>query len=317
MTDMDRAKIIVITGPTATGKTRLSVELAKSLGGEIVSADSMQLYRGMDIGTAKVRPEEMQGVIHHMIDVAEPSEDYSVSRYVSEASACVDDILRRGMIPIVAGGTNLYIDSLVRGLDFAEAPEDKLLREELGRQYDTVGGEAMLERLRSFDPERAAKLHAADKRRIVRAIEVYSLTGETISAHDERTRQHPARYDAVKIALNFEDREQLYAGINRRVDEMVAQGLFEEVEGLLRSGLSPDCTAMQAIGYKEPAAFFAGKLGRDEATELIKLGSRRYAKRQLTWLRRDKDVYWINWPASPDFCEARRLSTEYLHSRGL
>lgn len=314
---MNRPKIAVITGPTATGKTRLSVELARELGGEIVSADSMQIYRGMDIGTAKVTQQEMQGVRHHMIDVASPFEPYSVSRYVEQASACIDDILARGKLPIVAGGTNLYIDSLIAGLDFADNEQDNALREALGKEYDTLGGEAMLERLRGFDPERAEKLHPADKRRIIRAIEVYELTGKTITEHDRETKLREKRYDAAKIALCFEDRQELYDRINARVDEMVREGLYDEVKRLLDAGLSPECTAMQAIGYKEPAAYFAGKMSMDEATELIKLSSRRYAKRQLTWLRRDEDIFWLRWGEVPDFAEARRLSTEFLHSRGL
>ena len=285
-------KIVVVTGPTATGKTRLAVALAKDFDGEIVSADSMQVYRRMDIGTAKVTPAEAQGVPHRMIDVAEPYESYSVARYVREASACVDDILARGKLPILAGGTNLYIDSLVSGRDFAENEGDNALRERLGAEYDESGGEAMLERLRGFDPERAAKLHPADKRRIVRAIEIYTLTGETITRHDEETKKRPKRYDAVKIALTFADRAVLYDRINTRVDKMVAAGLFDEVKGLLDRGLSPESTAMQAIGYKEPAAYFRGEMSKDEATELIKLSSRRYAKRQLTWLRRDETVRW-------------------------
>ena len=285
-------KILVVTGPTATGKTALSVELAKKLGGEIVSADSMQIYRGMDIGTAKVTKAEMQNIPHHMIDIADPSEDYSVSRYVEEADAAVRGILSRGRLPIVAGGTNLYIDSLIAGLDFAEKAEDAALRESLNKQYDDIGGEAMLEHLRGFDPERAAKLHPADKRRIVRAVEIYILTGETITRHDEETKKRPKRYDAVKIALTFADRAVLYDRINARVDKMVSDGLFDEVKGLLDSGLSPACTSMQAIGYKEPAAYFKGEMSRDAAIELIKLSSRRYAKRQLTWLRRDTTVLW-------------------------
>ena len=314
---MNRPKIAVITGPTATGKTRLSVELARELNGEVVSADSMQIYRGMDIGTAKVTQREMQGVRHHMLDVASPFEAYSVSRYVEQASACIDDILARGKLPIVAGGTNLYIDSLIAGLDFADNEQDNALREALGRQYDTSGGEAMLERLRGFDPERAEKLHPADKRRIVRAIEVYELTGKTITEHDRETKLREKRYDAAKIALCFEDRQELYDRINARVDEMVSMGLYDEVKRLLDAGLSPECTAMQAIGYKEPAAYFAGQMSMDKATELIKLSSRRYAKRQLTWLRRDEDIFWLRWGTVPDFAEARRLSTEFLHSRGL
>lgn len=310
-------KIVVVTGPTATGKTRLAVALAKDFDGEIVSADSMQLYRRMDIGTAKVTPNEAQGVPHHMIDVAEPDESFSVARYVHDAGRCIDDILARGKLPILAGGTNLYIDSLISGRDFAENEGDNALRESLGAEYDALGGDKMLERLREIDPERAAKLHPADKRRIIRAIEVYTLSGKTITQHDAETRALPPRYDAVRIVLDFEDRAELYRRIDSRVDEMVAQGLFDEVKALLDEGLSPDMTAMQAIGYKEPAAFFRGELTREEAIELIKRESRRYAKRQLTWLRRDDSALRIRWGVSPDFNEARRLSTEYLHSRGL
>lgn len=310
-------KIVVVTGPTATGKTKLAVALARDLNGEIVSADSMQLYRRMDIGTAKVTPNEAQGVPHHMIDVAGPDESFSVARYVHDAGRCVDDILSRGKLPILAGGTNLYIDSLVSGRDFAENEGDNALRESLGAEYDALGGEAMLERLREIDPERAAKLHPADKRRIIRAIEVYTLSGRTITQHDAETKAIPPRYEAVRIVLDYEDRAELYRRIDSRVDEMVAQGLFDEVKALLDEGLSPDMTAMQAIGYKEPAAFFRGELTREEAIELIKRESRRYAKRQLTWLRRDDSALRIRWGVSPDFNEARRLSTEYLHSRGL
>lgn len=309
-------KAVVITGPTGTGKTRLSVELAAELGGEIVSADSMQLYRGMDIGTAKVRPEEMRGVAHHMIDVAPPEEPYSVARYVEEAAACISGITARGALPFIVGGTNLYIDSLVSGRDFAENDSDGALREALNAQYDAAGGEAMLERLRGFDPERAAKLHPADKRRIVRAIEIYTLTGTTITEHDRKTQALPPRYDAAVIALDYADRAMLYERINARVDEMVAEGLFAEVESLLPA-LEKNRTAMQAIGYKEAAAFLRGELGMDECIELIKQESRRYAKRQLTWLRRDPNVFWIRWEGEPDFNLARRISTDYLHSRGI
>ena len=268
---MSAPKVIVVAGPTATGKTKLGILLAERFSGEIVSADSMQLYRRMDIGTAKATAEERAQVPHHMLDVAGPEENYSVSRYVEEAARCCDDILARGKTPVIVGGTGLYIDSLVSGRDFAERSEgDEALRESLGARYDALGGEAMLEELRSFDAERAAKLHPSDKRRIVRAIEIYRLTGETISAHDARTRALPPRYEALRIVLNYRERSELYARIDARVDDMVASGLFEEVVGLLQSGLSPESTAMQAIGYKEAALFLSGAIGREEAVALIK-----------------------------------------------
>ena len=310
-------KIIVVCGPTATGKTRLGIELARQFNGEIVSADSMQVYRRMDIGTAKATAEERAAAIHHMLDVAEPEENYSVARYVEEASRCCDDILSRGKLPILVGGTGLYIDSLISGRDFAENDGDEGLRQRLSAEYDALGGEAMLRRLGSFDPERAEKLHASDKRRIVRAMEIYLLTGVTITEHDRRTRQLPPRYDAARIFLSFRDRADLYSRIDRRVDEMVEQGLFDEVQGLLSSGLSERCTAMQAIGYKEPAMALRGEISREEAIALIKQGSRRYAKRQLTWFGRDPEALLILWEREPDFELARRLSTEYLLSRGL
>ncbi|MBO5976254.1 MAG: tRNA (adenosine(37)-N6)-dimethylallyltransferase MiaA [Oscillospiraceae bacterium] len=299
---MDK-RVIVITGPTATGKTALSVALAEKLDGEIISADSMQIYRGMDIGTAKVSPEESRGIPHHMVDVADPGESFSVSRWVDMAAQCCEDIFARGKTPIITGGTGLYIDSLLSGRDFAAAPEtDEALREKLSAEYDSIGGEAFREKLRLIDSERAEKLHPSDKKRLTRAMEVYLLTGETISAHDERTRALPPRYDSLRFALTYANRDTLYERIDRRVDMMAENGLFEEVEGLLRSGLEEGSTAMQAIGYKELAAYFAGRLSREEALDKIKQESRRYAKRQLTWLRRDSGIHWIyrDGAASPE-----------------
>ncbi|MGI6028398.1 MAG: tRNA (adenosine(37)-N6)-dimethylallyltransferase MiaA [Candidatus Heteroscillospira sp.] len=310
-------KIAVITGPTATGKTALGVILAQCLDGEVVSADSMQLYRRMDIGTAKPTLEEMQGVPHHMIDIAEPQENYSVGRYVSEASACVDDILARGKLPIVVGGTGLYIDSLISGLDFAAAPGDGELRERLSAEYDELGGEMFREKLAKFDPERAQKLHPGDKKRLVRAMEVYTLTGRTITEHDEESRTRPPRYEAAKIALNFRDRQDLYGRIDRRVDVMMELGLEREVRALLESGVPGDGTAMQAIGYKELVRAISGEISTAEAVALIKQESRRYAKRQLTWLRRDSGIFWIEWENHADFDLARRLSTAFLARCGI
>ena len=309
-------KIIVVAGPTASGKTRLGIELAKAFGGEIVSADSMQLYRGMDVGTAKATPEEQAAAPHHMLDVADPGEPYSVARYVEEAGQVCDALLARGRLPVVVGGTGLYIDSLVAGRDFAEIEENKTLRVELEAEFDRLGGETMLEILTGFDPERAQKLNAGDKRRIVRAIEIYRLTGKTATEHDKETRRRPPRYDAARIVLNYQNRADLYARIDSRVDAMIAGGLFEEVEGLLRAGLSADCTAMQAIGYKEAALALRGDLSREEAAALIKQGSRRYAKRQITWFGRWEDAHRVLWGSQPDFAEGLRSSTAFLLSRG-
>jgi len=306
-------EILVITGPTATGKTALGVELAKRFGGEVISADSMQLYRGMDIGTATPTMEERQGVPHHMFDVAEPWEDFSVSRYVEMAAECVEDVRARGKLPILVGGTGLYIDSLLSGRSFAEKG-DGALREKLNGEYDALGGEEMLKRLSAFDPERAAKLHPSDKRRIVRAMEIYALTGKTITEHDAETRALPPRYTSLRIALTFKERERLYERIGRRVDIMLEQGLAEEVQSLLDAGVPKNSTAMQAIGYKELVEALEGKCTMEEAAEAIKMGSRRYAKRQLTWLRRDGGLHWIEWEKSPSLEEALRLSTEFMPS---
>ena len=306
-----KTQVIVVCGPTATGKTALGIELARRLGGEIVSADSMQVYRRMDIGTAKATAEERALVPHHMLDVAEPWEDYSVSRYVQEASRVCDGLLAAGKTPVIVGGTGLYIDSLLSGRDFAERDAgDEGLRASLSADYNRLGGRTMLEILRGFDPERAARLHPGDKRRIVRAIEIYRLTGETITAHDERTRALPPRYEALTLALRFADRADLYARIDKRVELMAAAGLFDEVEGLLREGLSPDCTAMQAIGYKEAVLALKGKISRQEAVALIQQNSRRYAKRQLTWFGRNPQARWIVWEKEPNLPQALEAMEE-------
>ena len=309
-------KIIVIAGPTASGKTRLGIELAKAYGGEIVSADSMQVYRRMDIGTAKADENERAQAVHHMLDVAEPSENYSVARYVEDAGRVCDEIIARGKLPILVGGTGLYIDSLVSGRDFADNQEDKALRRELEEEFDRLGAGAMLERLAAFDPQRAEKLSHGDRRRIIRAIEIYRLTGKSATEHDEETRRRPPRYDAARIVLNYLDRAMLYRRIDNRVLEMNRLGLFEEVESLLSSGLSPDCTAMQAIGYKEVVLALRGEISRGEAIALIQQNSRRYAKRQLTWFKRWEDACWIEWDKAPDFEAARQTSTEFLLGRG-
>ena len=309
-------KIIVIAGPTASGKTRLGIELAKACGGEIVSADSMQVYRRMDIGTAKADKSERAQAVHHMLDVAEPWENYSVARYVEEAGKCCDEIISRGKTPILVGGTGLYIDSLVSGRDFADNQEDMALRRELEEDFDRLGAEAMLNILAGFDPQRAEKLRHGDKRRIIRAIEIYRLTGKTATEHDGESRQRPPRYDAARIVLNYKDRAKLYERIDKRVLMMNELGLFDEVESLLSSGLSPECTAMQAIGYKEAVLAVRGEISRGEAIAMIQQNSRRYAKRQLTWFKRWEAAHWIEWESAPDFEAARQSSTEFLLGRG-
>lgn len=310
-------KILVICGPTASGKTALAVELARRHRGEVVSADSMQIYRRMDIGTAKPTPEEMEGVPHHMLDVADPEEDFSVARYVDMAAKCVDDILSRGRLPILAGGTGLYIDSLLSGRTFAPFQPDSPLRGQLEEQLRREGGAAMLSRLAQVDPDSAARLHPNDEKRIVRALEVYQSTGKTITQHNLETRAIPPRYDALTLALAFEQREDMWSRIDRRVDQMMDQGLVDEVQRLLDSGVPAKCTAMQAIGYKEMAAALLSHGDVSAGAEEVKLRSRQYAKRQLTWFRRNRAARWLLWGREPDFAAALQTSTEYMEEFGL
>lgn len=285
--------IICIAGPTASGKTALAVELARELNGEVVSCDSMQVYKRMDIGTAKPTEEEMQGIPHHMIDVAEPDEDFSVSRYCCIAAPIVDDIVARGKTAIIAGGTGLYMDSLIRGNAFAPFPSTGV-REKLEAQADSEGMEAMLSRLSSIDPEAAARLHLSDRKRIIRALEVYLETGQTITEHNRKTQLIPPKYTPLWLGLDFADRAELYRRIDRRVDLMLEMGLIAEIQGLLASGIPPKCTAMQAIGYKEFVNALHGEETVAQAAEEVKKSSRHYAKRQLTWFRRNPKLHWLN-----------------------
>lgn len=285
-------RIICVAGPTASGKTALAVELAKEYDGEVVSCDSMQVYRRMDIGTAKPGAAERQGIVHHMIDVAEPWEDYSVSRYCAAATPIVEDIVARGKTAIIAGGTGLYMDSLIRGNDFAPFPSTGM-RERLEAEAEQNGMEAVFARLREIDPETAGRLHLSDRKRIIRAMEVYLETGQTITEHNRRTQAIPPRFTPLWLGLDFESRAELYSRIDRRVDIMLETGLVEEIRGLLASGIPEKCTAMQAIGYKEFTAALEGSGTVEEAAEAVRKSSRHYAKRQLTWFRRNRAIHWL------------------------
>ena len=310
-------KIACIAGPTACGKTTLGVLLAQRFCGEVVSVDSMQIYRGMTVGTAAPTAEEMQGVPHHMIAVADPAEQWSAAEYVSRATPVVDDILARGKLPVLVGGTGLWMDALIRGHGFAKGHAGGAIRRELEARLEREGIAPLLEELRQVDPESAERLHPADTKRILRALEVYRETGSTISAHNAATRMIQPRYDAVWIGLQFADRADMKALIDRRVDKMVQEGLLDEVRALLAMGLPRNATAMQAIGYKEFLGVLDGALTEPEAIELVKLRSRQYAKRQLTWLRRNPDIHWIFWEKDRDFARALQISTEILSASGL
>lgn len=304
--------IICIAGPTASGKTALAVELAKKLNGEVVSCDSMYVYQRMNIGTAKPTAEEMQGVTHHMIDICPPDEDFSVNRYCDMATPIVDDILARGKTAIIAGGTGLYMDSLIKGNDFAPTPATGH-RERLEALWKAEGLEPLLVQLVQIDPE-AAERSQRNPRRIIRALEVYYETGETITAHNLKTQAIPPRYNPLWIGLDFEERSELYRRIDLRVDIMLKAGLLDEIRQLLNSGIPADCTAMQAIGYKEFVAALNGQCSLESAVEAVKQGSRRYAKRQLTWFRRNPNMNWIirNAHQTPEeiLAAARQLATK-------
>lgn len=284
--------IICIAGPTASGKTALAVALAREVGGEVVSCDSMQVYRNMNIGTAKPTREEMAGIPHHMLDVADPEEDFSVSRYCKMATPIVEDIISRGKTAIIAGGTGLYMDALIRGNDFAPYPSTGR-RQELEKLAAEKGIDAVLCQLREVDPESAARLHPSDQKRIIRAMEVYLETGQTITEHNRKTQEIPPKFEPVWFALDDENRQTLYDRIDRRVLMMLEQGLIPEIQGLLDGGVPEKATSMQAIGYKEFVDALQGRCSMEEATAQVQQSSRRYAKRQLTWFRRNPNIHWL------------------------
>ncbi len=314
---MTQPKILCVVGPTACGKTKLGILLAKQYNGEVVSVDSMQIYRGMTIGTAAPTEEEMDGVPHHMVAIAEPEESWSVARFVEEADKCIQDILKRGKLPILVGGTGLYLDAIIAGRIFAPGAAGGTIRKELEARLERSGIEPILAELRSVDPESADRLPPADEKRILRALEVYLETGKTMTQHNLESQLFPRKYDPIFIGLAFRDRADMRALIDLRVDKMVEDGLIEEIKALLRRGLDRSSTALQAIGYKQFLAAMDGEAAMEDAIEEVKLRSRQYAKRQLTWLRRNEAIFWIHWEKERDFSLALRLSTDFLSAHGL
>ncbi len=288
---MQKPSLLVIVGPTASGKTALAVECAKKFGGEIISADSMQIYKGMSIATAKPTEEEMQGIPHHLIDFVDVTSQYSVAQFVADAEKCCRDILSRGKLPVLAGGTGLYVDSFVNNISFSEADGDEALRKKLSDELNSVGAEKMLEKLSQLDPEYAAKLHPNNKKRIIRAFEIYTLTGKTPTETAALSRKEPSRYNCCFVGINYKSREILYDRINRRVDLMMANGLLEEAK--IYYDLPKKSTASQAISYKELKPYFDGEISLEQAVENLKIGTRHYAKRQLTWFRRNESIKWF------------------------
>ncbi len=303
--------LLVVTGPTASGKTQLAIDLAKHFDGEIVGADSMQIYKYMNIGTAKPTYAEMQGIPHYLIDFLEPLESFSVAQYVTLAKQTIDHIRARSKLPVLAGGTGLYISSLLNNISFEDIESDAELREELKQMAEEKGAEYLHEQLKTCDPSLAEKLHPNNLGRIIRGIEVFKITGKTMTELQEKSRETPSNYDACVLGLCYRDREKLYSRINLRVDKMFEQGLLEEAKKLLDDGLIG--TASQAIGYKELARYFAGEESLIEAKESIKQETRRYAKRQMTWLRRDTRVKWLYVDEYSDYSKLHESSVKLIN----
>ena len=309
--------MLAVVGPTATGKTALGVALAEAFEGEVISADSMQIYKGLDVGTAKVAPDETHGIPHHAVDILEPDEPFSVADFVTLAGTLEADISARGRLPILVGGTGLYVQSFLYGVRFAAEKTPDGLREQLAAELAEKGPEAMYKELQTADPEAAAAIHPNNQVRVLRALEHFRATGKRLSEQKAQSLPPERPYRSLVLGLDFPDRAQLYHRIDRRVDQMARDGLEAEVRGLLSSGLPRTCTAMQAIGYKEFVAAVDGQISWKEAEELVKLRSRQYAKRQLTWLRRNPDIHWIWWEKDRDFARALQVSTEILAAAGV
>lgn len=309
-------KLICITGPTASGKTALSIALAKQLDTEIISSDSMQIYRGMDIGTAKPTIEEQQAVPHHMIDILDPSESFSVARYIELADACAEKLLSVGKIPIVVGGTGLYLDALIEGSAFTSDETDPTIRQKYEKMAQEQGNLAVHACLAAVDPQAAERLHPNNRKRVIRALEVFEQTGMTLDTWNAKNKRAEPKYHAVKIGLRPTERETLYQRIDHRVDQMMADGLLVEAQRLWESGQLTG-TAAQAIGYKELLDFLEGRCPLEVCIETLKRRTRNYAKRQLTWLKRDPTVHWITYDTHSDFTEVFQRSTDYLAGQGI
>lgn len=290
---MNKKPMVILTGPTAVGKTKLSIALAKALNGEIISADSIQVYKYMDIGSAKITEEEMQGVKHYMVDIMSPFEDFNVSVFKSKCEECLEEIYKNGHIPIIVGGTGFYIQAILNDISFTENDDNKEIRAELEQFYQEKGVDYLFDMLMEIDPKSAEVIHKNNVKRVIRAIEYFRLTGQKISEHNETERQKDSAYNSCYFVLN-DEREKLYSKIEIRIDEMLKQGLVEEVKKLKEMGCSRNMVSMQGLGYKEILDYLDGNCTLDEAVDILKRDTRHFAKRQLTWFRREKEVIWVN-----------------------
>lgn len=308
---MEKRKLVVLTGPTAVGKTKLSIELAKKIGGEIISADSCQVYKCMDIGSAKIRPEEMEGIPHFLIDELEPSEEFNVVVFQQKTKQYMEEIYRRGHIPILVGGTGFYIQAVLYDIDFSKDDDNHQIREELEALAKEKGAEYIHDELRKVDPASADAIHANNVKRVIRALEYYKLTGEKISEHNEEQRKKESPYDFSYFVLN-DHRELLYERIDKRVDEMVSEGLLQEVQQLKSMGYHRSLVSMQALGYKEILSYLDDEISLEEAIYIIKRDTRHFAKRQITWFKREKEVIWVNKPEF-DYNNDKILDFMYEH----
>ena len=306
---MNKKKIVVLTGPTAVGKTKLSIELAKKIGGEIISADSCQVYKHMDIGSAKIRPEEMGGIPHFLVDELEPSEEFNVVVFQQKTKQYMKEIYERGHIPILVGGTGFYIQAVLYDIHFSQDDDNHQIRENLENLAREKGAAYMHEELRKIDPASADAIHANNVKRVIRALEYYKLTGQRISEHNEEQRNNESPYAFSYFVLN-DHREFLYERIDKRVDEMITEGLVDEVKHLKELGYDRSYVSMQALGYKEIFGYLEGEISLDEAIYIIKRDTRHFAKRQITWFKREKEVLWVN---KPDFDYNNDKILDYMY----